>query len=215
MQINVTVPPQFEPVTLEDCYLHLRLDAFGSPPEHPDDAMLLRHIESARADVERVTRRALVQQTLMVALPAWPGAHGCDRRGHAFHSKEYVELKRPPFIEMVSVQYFDTNNAVQDADAATYYIDDMSDIVPRLLFIGSMPLVYDRADAIRISWKAGYEPNGSPPSTQSDYAANVPANMKNAILLGVQLLYDQLATSDREALEKTQLSILGARVHNF
>lgn len=225
MQITVVTPPPFEPVTLADCYGHLRLDPMGSPPAHPDDAMLARHIAGARADVEKDIRRALVLQTLMIALPHLPQAYSLSggywgyqnivgRPGHC-----YVELKRPPFQELLSVQYFDLNNALQTLNSQAYYVDSVSDIVARLIFTDAavaMPSTFDRPDAVLVTWRAGYTPDNSPPTDQADYAAGIPEDLKNAILIGVQLRYDQLSSDDRLGLERMRAAILtGYPVHSF
>lgn len=200
MQITVVTPPPFEPVTLENVYAHLRLDPIGGT--HPDDDMLVRQIRTAREQVEQITRRAIIQQTLMASMFEVPTRSG-------------FELKRPPFVGMVAVTYFDATNTAQPLDPATYYVDDVSDIVPRLVFTGTRPNVYCRTDAVRVSWVAGYPPAGVA-ATQADYAANVPASIKDAVLLGVQLLYDELAVDKRTKLETARDALLSSfHVHSF
>jgi hypothetical protein len=46
----------------------------------------------------------------------------------------------------------------------------------------------------------GYATEGSPATTQAEYAGNVPKALQQCVLLGVQLLYDNLAPADREAI---------------
>ncbi len=194
MNVIVVTEPPVEPVTLAEALAHLRLDAFGSPPEHPDDAMILRHIATARAEVERITGRALVQQTLRMAAPEFP----CGG--------DYVELRRPPYISLMSVEYYDSLNVLNTLASSNYYINDSSDVVARLEFIDGFNVsTYARSDAVRISWIAGYEPVGSPPD---DYTVNIPPAIKDAILLGVQLLYVQFKPDDREAIERTRAALL-------
>lgn len=193
MNITVISPPPFEPVTLPEVYAHLRLtpDHSGSPGEesHPDDAMLARHITTARQFVEVATRRSLVMQT--VRLSTFPAERlGCQLP---------IRLHRPPIVDVESVSYYDGENVLQAVAAADYYLTDEQ--VPELRFVTGfvVPAVYDRPDALRVEYRAGYTPLGSPPETQAEYAANVPSGLKDAILLGVQLLYDNLSPADREA----------------
>lgn len=207
MQITVVVPPPFEPVTLADCYTHLRLDPLGDPPTHPDDDMLRRQITTAREQVEQITRRAIIQQTLSISMFEFPG--WCSSCG--------VELKRPPYVSGAAVTYYDANNVLQTLDPSFFYIDRSSDIVARLMLTGAgaRPNVYCRRDAVRVTWVAGY-PRAGVAETQADYAANVPASIKDAILLGVQLLYDELAVDKRTKIEQMQMAILSSyHVHSF
>lgn len=202
MQITVVTPPPFEPVTLDDVYDHLRLDPIGGT--HPDDDMLTRQIRTAREQVEQITRRAIIQQTLSIALCGFPrwGAHGG------------IELKRPPYVGMVAVTYYDSANALQVLDPASFYVDDATDVVPRLM-LGATPWTFAREDSVRVSWVAGYARAGAE-STQADYAANVPASIKDAVLLGVQLLYDELAVDKRTKLETARDALLSSyHVHSF
>lgn len=198
MNITVIQQPPFEPVDMAAVYAHLRLtpDHSGSPGEesHPDDAMLARHITTARQFVEVATRRSLVMQTVrlsMNAFPArwWVGSVPCRP----------IRLHRPPIVEVLSVSYYGGDNTLQTVEPASYYVTDEQ--VPELRFVSEFaaPSLYDRPDALRVEYRAGYLGEGSPPTTQADFAANVPSGLKDAILLGVQLLYDNLSPADREA----------------
>lgn len=206
MNITVISPPPFEPVTLTEVYRHLRLtpDHAGSPGEetHPDDAMLSSHITAAREYVETATRRALVQQTIRLSCGAFPRYCYGWRPAFRANMVERVLLRRPPLIRVERVYYFDGDNAQQTIDRASYFVTDEQ--VPELRFASTfaVPTTYDRPDALRVEYVAGYTPDGSPSTTQEEYAGNVPQILKNAVLIGVQLLYDNLATADRDALEK-------------
>ena len=63
--------------------------------------------------------------------------------------------------------------------------------------------VYARDDAIRVNYLAGYAPlvSGTSESEVIDYTANVPRVVKAAILIGVQLQFDELSPEKRAALE--------------
>jgi uncharacterized phiE125 gp8 family phage protein len=213
MNLTVISPPPFEPVTLAEVYRHLRLtpDHAGSPDEtsHPDDAMLRSQITAAREYVEVATRRALVQQVLRLSHGSFPyycsGWWPTYRRYTAY---DRILLRRPPLIRVERVVFSDGDNVDQVIDPVDYYVTD--DQVPELRFgTGySVPTYYDRPDALRVEYVAGYAPGGSPATTQEEYATNVPETLKNAVLLGVQLLYDNLAPADREAIERMRESML-------
>ncbi len=192
MNLTLIKPPDYEPVSLQDCYEHLRLTPTGSPLEHPDDAMLRRHIATARRDVERITHRALVRQKLRLSAPWF-----CN-----------LGLLRPPLIEVDSVQYYDSTNALQSLGAASWYLTDS--LIPQVqLVLGAQPGVYARPDAVRVTYWAGYPANNSPADTDRDaQIANVPSEARDAILLGVELLYNPMSPEQRKAIMDARDALL-------
>lgn len=226
--IIVAAQPLFEPVTVAEAYEHLRWDTEleGSPPVevYPLESLVARNISTARAYVEQVTRRALVQQTCKLVLSSFP----FTRR--IFSSRwggdtEYltrpwmIELRRPPFQELLSVQYLDKNEILQTLDPSHYYVDTESSVVAQLWFRDNFDIdiaTDARNDAVRITWTAGYTPEGSPPSTQADYAANVPQGIKDAILLQTQLLCDRFDPKERADIERVRDHLLASyTIHTF
>lgn len=207
MNLTVITPPPFEPVSMQQVYQHLRLDpdVSSSPAEtsHPDDALLAGFIQTARELVEVATRRALVQRTLRVSCGSFPAScqPWCAPLWQSRETVLRILLRRPPLVRVERVQYYDGSNVLQTVDPASYYVTD--DQVPELRFVSAfgVPTVYDRPDALRVEYVAGYAPTGSPPTTQAEYAANVPQIFKDAVLIGVQLLYDNLSQPERKALE--------------
>lgn len=189
--ITVTAPAVF-PVTLADVYLHLRLDPDDSPPTHPDDDMLNRHIATATGEVEKMARRALVRQSLALFV-------------ENMHCP--ITLLRPPVISVTSVKYRDGDNALQTLDPANYYVTD--DVVPQVRFVTafSQPTLYCRPDAVRVDYRAGYDATESPDDAQA-LRANIPSQLKDAILIGVQLLYDALSPEQRKELERAREALI-------
>lgn len=216
MNITVITPPPFEPVTVAQAYEHLRWDAEeeGSPlePFYPLQSLVERNIATARDYVERATRRALVAQTIRLS----SNGFGTGSEGRFAASRCYLELLRPPLIEVLSVDYYDTANVLQPLDPSGYYVSD--DLVPRLYLNSGFPAssLYARHDAARVTYRVGYAPEGSPPATQEDFAATVPAALKDAILLQVQILSDRFDKGEREDLERARDNLLlNYRVHTF
>lgn len=222
MNIVVVTPPPVEPVTIDEAFVHLRLD--DPTDANPDYRAVEAQIVSAREQCEQITRRAFVQQTLR--LTRGPARRNSQRRGWDWligggcMAWGDIELLRPPFIEMVSVGYYDDANTLQTVAPADYFVT--SDLVPRLRFVGgySTPSIYLRDDAVQIEYVAGYapvpaNPDADPP-TEIDYRANVPASIKQAILLAVQLQYDELSPDKRKALENARDSLLSSyRINTF
>jgi uncharacterized phiE125 gp8 family phage protein len=205
MNIDVIVPPAFEPVSVGEAFIQLRL---GDPRSedleaHPFYSQIVRNITTARIQVEQMTRRALVQQTLRISYPGF----ACCSRG--------FELRRPPLREVLAVQYRDEVNALQTIDLDDWFVTD--EMVPRVLFVDgwSVPSTFARADAVRIEYVAGYAPDGSPPADQEQWSAGVPAALKDAVLIGVELLQGAMSPTDRELLEQARENLVCSyRIHS-
>lgn len=224
MNITIVTPPPFEPVTVVEAYQHLRWDPeiVGSPPEEvfPLEETIKRNIASARTWVETQTRRALVDQTVRLSdagfptpdcMWSWFGWAPWPGRRDA-----YIELLRPPLLEVLAVEYYDGFGNLRTVDPADYFTTD--DLVPRLMFKDyRTPTDFARrSDAARVTYRAGYTPAGSPPSTQEEFAANVPSELKDAILIGVQLLSDRFDANEKADLERTRAALLyGKTVNTF
>lgn len=209
MNITTIHEPRFEPVTLAEVYRALKVDADGSPPEHPLDADFERNITSARRDVEKQTRRSLIQQTVRLSMADFPmSCNAWETSPRWARAPQKINLLRPPLILVQSVQYFDAANALQTVDSASYYTTDSE--VPELRFVTgfSAPTVYDRPDALRVTYVTGYLGAGSPPSDQAEYAEHVPSELKEAVLVGVQMLQTAVSPQDYELLERMQRSML-------
>lgn len=192
MNVTVLTQPAFEPVALQDLYEAMRLDPSGSPLEHPDDDYLTRLITTARRWVEGITRRSLVRQKLRIS-----AANFCR-----------LKLLRPPLISVESVQYYDTSNTLQTVSTSDWYTTD--DAIPelRLKQEAIVPVTYVRQDAVRVTYWAGYPVDGSPGTTRAEQIANVPKEAIDAIILGVQVLYDDMAPDERDRLVRAQKAIL-------
>lgn len=229
MNIEVITQPTAEPVTAAEAFFQLKLIASPSAnvSAEPQLAEVQRCITSSRIQCEQITRRAFVQQTLRMTMG--PMRSG-QRRGLQWYMNGgndvwgAIELLRPPLIEVVAVRYYDDANTLltvdQDPEAGLYYVS--AGLVPKLCFTDSFtsPSVYLRDDAIQIEYVAGYpiiaaDPEEDPPIVE-DLIANVPASIKQAILLGVQLEFDKLTPAERTAIEKARDSLLSSfRVNTF
>jgi hypothetical protein len=122
------------------------------------------------------------------------------------NAAQKVLLRRGPVIRVIEVSYYDAANGLQTVDAGAYYVTDEQ--VPELCLTGAAPSTYDRPDAVRVSYVAGYQPEGSPPTTQAEYAANVPKPLRDAILVGVQMLYDSLTPVEHERLDNLREALV-------
>lgn len=209
MNLIVVTPPPVSPVTLAQVYDHLRLVPEDSPPTHPQDEMLERLIKVATGDCERITHRAFIEQTVRLFMDGFP-RYGSYFNGNVwwpsdYYGPGYVELLRPPFSAVSAVRYYDAENVAQTVDSDVYYVTD--DLVPRLYFGSSFtaPTYYARPDALSVDYVVGYPPEGSP---AEDYRANVPEEIKHAILISVEMLYRSQDTKEREVMERARDSLL-------
>ena len=209
--VREVTAPLFEPVSLADVYRSLRLVPEGSPPTHPDDLLLESYIASARGDVENFTRRSLVQRTLLAtfqALPMTDEAHAQLDRSRRIVTPRRLFLPMGPVSSIESVQYYDGENVLQTLDPSAYFLAEGDVPQLRVARPEASPTTFDRPDAVLVTYVAGYTPVGSPPNDQADYAANIPKTFKNAILLGVELLYNDHQEREITAIKNTWTSIL-------
>lgn len=162
MALKIITPPAEEPVTLAEAKLHCKID--GSD----DDALITGLIVAAREQAENRTGRALVTQTLELALDVFPGAE--------------IELPRIPAQSIVSVKYLDSNAVLQTIDASHYALDNYGSqqnwAMPARDY--SWPDTADSANAVKVQYVAGY-----------GAAAAVPASIKAWMLIAIATLYKQ------------------------
>lgn len=108
MSLKLVTGPTTEPITLDDAKKQLEI-ALGDTTH---DEHVSRLITSARRDVERITRRALITQT-------W------RRKLNAFY-EPVILLPRPPLISVSSVTYFDSDGVSQSLSSSLYQVDTES-----------------------------------------------------------------------------------------
>lgn len=172
-------PPATQPVTLADAKAHLSVD-------HTDhDARITALIEAATADLDGYTGtlgRAIVTQTWREDFPAF---------------RARIPLSLPPVASITGITYFDGANVSQTLASSVYgfFKDDAGPFVglkPDQVWPGTK----SRRDAVSVTYVAGV----------ADTA--VPAPIKQAILLEVEILYDRPSGEDFEALVRARDSLL-------
>lgn len=159
------VAPTVEPVTLAEAKAHCRVDSTA------DDSLIVGLITTARELVEDYIDRALVTQQLVMKF---------DK----FDSE--VELPRPPMAAAGTATAVTITYTIADGSTATlpttaYRVD--RDAQPgriRTIYNGSWPATLLDANAITVTWWAGY---GS--------AADVPQRVKSAMLMTILELYEK------------------------
>lgn len=207
----VVTGPLFYPVSLEEVYRQCRVITEGSPPTSDDDLLLTSLIASATDFVEKQIRRSLVRRTLCMTMPVFPFGRASSKDsgiGTNATEKNRVGLLMPPVSSISAVRYYDSDNALQELSASNYFLSKGE--VPSLVFIKSFsaPQVYERPDAVQVEYIAGYDPIGSPPDDQADFAYNIPKSIKQALMLQVELLYNDHMEKEASAIERARDSLL-------
>ena len=173
--VEVTEAPAVEPVTLAE----LRTDLGMHHTDH--DTLLGNLITAAREWCENYTRRAFVWQTLVMRMDCFPAV---------------ILLPKPPFRQMVAIRYEDGSSPSAEVDAANYEVDGVSAparVTP--VFGGVWPTPNLQLNAVHVEWIAGYPPSDDSPT---DYAANVPQGIKQAIRLLARQMYEDSSKAPEE-----------------
>jgi uncharacterized phiE125 gp8 family phage protein len=157
-----TVAPSELPVSVVAAKAHLRID------HNDEDAVvegLIRAAASYLDGNDGVLGKAIVNQTWQVDMSAFA---------------DPVRLPLTPVQSVTSITYFDALNATQTVPPANYalFADVLGSYV-QPIGGAAWPAVYARADAIRITFVAGYGP-----------AAAVPEAITQLILLLVGHWYE-------------------------
>lgn len=126
------------PILPEDARKHLLIDGTDS------DAQIEAWQHAALEEVLNYTQRRYMQETWELQMSCWD--YDCNG---------YLRLEKGPLVAIASVKYYDTTNTLVTIPTSDYQV--VTAKVPGLIrFIGTLPQVYDRPDAIQIRFVAGY-----------------------------------------------------------
>ena len=134
---------------------------------------------------ETVTGRVLrVSKTVVQSYDGWP----CSP----------VRFDYQPAYSITSVTYYDADNAQQTVSASNYrLVQGNVGAVLELDADYSKPTVYERADAVQVTYLAGYED-----------LSNVPDAAKYAILLTLETQWGGKTNIEADAVERSVGSLL-------
>ena len=164
-QLRKISGPESFPVTLEEARLHCKIDA----DLRDDDVLVQDWIEAATELAESYTKRSFCERTYELLLDSFPR---CPP-----YQEARVFLPFGPVIELVSVQYLDTDGSTVDQDLAALHFAQYDE--PAWIGLGnngSWPMISPCPGAVKIQYRAGYASAGSPAD-----AATVPRLVKQAI----------------------------------
>lgn len=167
MSYKVITPAAVEPITLAEARSHLRIDAFGSPPSHPDDDYIEELISSAREWTEDYLRRGLATKTIDIV----------------FDSFDDIVIPLQPVQSITSIKYQDVNDVQQTVPNTVYKLNTFNgDVV--LKYNQSWPSAYPEEGVIIVRAVVGYT-TGQSPDTEP-----MPFPIKAAMLLIIGNLYE-------------------------
>lgn len=160
-----------EPVSLATARLHLRLDTSGSPPTHPDDALVEALISVAREAVESFTELTVAVNTFQMKLD--------------YFENLAINLGTFPVNSITSIVYVDTNGANQTLSVNDYVLDTFSKPAQIVLaYDKSWPAVRNQPNAVTVTFQAGFTGNTSPVTNV------IPKALRQAMLLTITDLYE-------------------------
>lgn len=170
-QITEVNGPLIEPVSLAEAKLH------GRVTWTDEDSLISTYIKAARRYCENYLQRALIPRDLRADLPQF---YDC------------IELPYLPIAQILTIKYYNTDSPEVLTDLYAY--DDLSpdqtySLVNDVLRRNSgetFPATASRADAVQITYTAGYGIN----YLVSPWTHEVPENIKAAMFLIIQDLYE-------------------------
>lgn len=162
MKYEITTDPAAEPVSLDEAKVQLRVDA------DDENDLIESLISVARRKVEQDTGRVLISQTVKAYWDKWP-------------TGQTLCLPLYPASTVTSVQYIDEDGATQTW-TSTNYTTDLVGMTPRIVPNPEVdiPDVGDYPNAVIVTYTVG-----------DTAPADVPAELKHAILTLVTLLYER------------------------
>lgn len=160
---RLVTPPNAEPFSTAEAKAHLRLETTA------DDTYVDTLVKAAREYTEKLTWRALINQTWELVLSS------------GFPSSDFIELPKGSLVSVTSVTYLDQDGATQTLNAATYEVDTKSPRGRVILKDGEQwPATKDRWNSVTVTYVAGYGAGG----------AQVPNALKQAMLLLIAQMYE-------------------------
>lgn len=164
------IAPTVEPVTLAELKSQVHIT------HTIQDATLEAYLLAARLHAEEYQRMSYITQTWELTLDHIPNAP--------------IKLLRGPVQNLLSVKIYDGNNVETNIDVSNFYLD--TSYMPAklaLTILGEFPNVNLRSiGGLKIQYTAGYGLTG----------ADVPANIKYAILLFASFADDNRAADETE-----------------
>jgi uncharacterized phiE125 gp8 family phage protein len=160
-----------EPVTLQEAKDHARVT------NDAEDDLVEVLITAARERLEQKTGRAIIGKTLILSRDFFPSPGRAPRFSRDY---SFIELPQPAIRSVTSVAYTDSDGAPQTLAENTGYTVDTAGAAIHLPHGVSWPDTQHIANAVRITYAAGYAS-----------ASDVPKLLRVGILWTVAYWYEQ------------------------
>ena len=185
VQSSIVTQPSLEPITLAEAKEQVRVSSTSL------DAYITSLIVAARNTAEQFLGRSLVTQTRKIELSGF-----CES---VYLPMGYVQ-------SISSVKYLDTNGVEQTLASTEYLLVNGTEGASYMqrAYNVTWPTVRWQANAVRITYVAGYPAAGSPANLRE----GIPMAIKLAIRQLVQVYYDDLKAEDREAAQAASMQLL-------
>ncbi len=133
MKLKLTIPPVGLPVSLDEAKSFYRVIGSG------EDTDIQRTVTASSEKASQITNRQLARATYEGYLDSFPSS---------------VEMPRPPFYELVKVEYIDVDGAT--VPWTDYTVDDV--VEPAMLYFNSTPadVKSDGVNNVIITFECGY-----------------------------------------------------------
>ena len=182
--LELITPPAIEPVTLDQAKAQARVEISD------DDDLISSLITAARVQCEAYLRQSFITTTWQFNLDAFPFWRTWSVIGPP------IVLPKPPVQTVAWVKYLDNGGNSTTVDPSLYTVDTASRPA-RIVrdFIQPWPVIGFVPNAAQVQYTSGY----------GDTADDVPAPIKQAILLLVTYLYAQ--RGDTEGLAQPPMAV--------
>lgn len=175
--IKVITAAPYNPVSLVEAKLWLREDGADQ------NNVITRLIKAMANYAEHLTGRAFVQRTLELDMDDWTNAWHEDYGA-------CVMFPWAPLVGVDSIAYTDTARAAQTLAGTVYDVDTVSTPgMLRLAYGQSWPGLGYGFNRVRIQYRAGYAPVGSP-ADEAAYQAGIPDELKTWLHARIATLYE-------------------------
>lgn len=180
-----------EPIDLATARLHLRLDATGSPPSHPDDDLVEGIIAAARESAEIYCGLAILNQSYKLQLDEFPASNGA------------IPLGLWPVNTITSITYVDDDGATQTLATSVYDLEgNQAPARVVLKYEQEWPATRKITNAVTVTFVAGYTDGQSPNSYP------MPKSVKQAMLLAIGHFYENREATTEKAMTELPMGAI-------
>lgn len=172
MNLTLVTAPKGEPITLTEIQGQTRLVDLSAESETVE-----LMISAVRERAEAITKRALVTQSWLLTLDAFPSGRSA------------IQLPKPPLQTVDSIAYCDANGVWQILDPLAYRVVISSEpgyVVP--IYGLNWPTVLNDVGVVTIKFTCGYGP------ITPDTSLNVPKGILQWIAMNVANIFENRET---------------------